>query len=141
MFQPISPQNLAGFQELVDARTQILAAIETQIGTYTHQSESFPSIWVVKNIDTDPPRHYLRSGLECLIFPPEGFGSPLIGNAMMTELWRIRLIQHDRSKSTLLAYYAMLASFPDCNRVSFFPADRDIHEQLNLSISQTQIVK
>ena len=149
MFQPISETNLTGFQGLADAREKIFKAIKPTLGLYLEKSQSIPTnprdnqyaIWVVKNPDIDPPQQYTRTGLECLIFPPEGYGTPLYQNAMITEIWRIRLIQHDRSQSTLPGHYALLAQFPDANRVSWLPADRDIHEQLNLSISQTQIVR
>jgi hypothetical protein len=140
MFQPISPTNLEGFQGLIDARTKIFNTLTTTLGTYTTTTESIPALWVVKNLDTDPPRHYTKQGLECLIFPPEIIAQPLHHNAIATELWRIRLIQNDRTKSTTAGYLALLTAFPDCQKESRLLADRDIDEQLNLLILNPLIV-
>lgn len=143
MFQPISESNLTGFQSLIDARTKISNALTltNQLGTYTTTTESIPALWVVRNFDIDPPRHYTRTGLECLIFVPEIIATPLHHNAIASELWRIRLIQHDRSKSTAAAYLSLLAFFPDIQKESLLLADRDIDEQLNLIYTQPRIVK
>jgi hypothetical protein len=141
MFQPIFETNLQGFQTLLDARTQIFNALNLTLGLYTTTTESLPALWVVKNFDTDPPRHYTRTGLECLIFSPEIIAQPLHHNAIAIELWRIRLIQHDRSNSTAAGYYALLSVFPDCQKESLLRADRDIDEQLNLIISNPLIIK
>jgi hypothetical protein len=142
MYQPPSPSDLEPLRGLPDARSRLLTALGTTLGTYTFgtPSQSIPAIWVVTNPDTDPPKQYQRTGLECLIFPPEGWSTRLLGNAMMTEIWRFRLIQHDRSKTTLPAYYQLLETI-DCYRTSLIPRDRDINEQLNLTLSQAFIVK
>jgi hypothetical protein len=141
MFLPISPTNLNGFQGFLDARTQILDALGTTLGTYTDTPNTYPAIYVVRNLDTDPPRHYKRTGLECLIFTPTATSNPLHHNALVNETWNLRLIQHDRNSSTLPAHYALLAHFPDLQRLSWLPADRDIHEQLNLIIPQSLVIR
>lgn len=137
---PLSPEYLTGFKSLIDARTKISNVLTSYIGSYTTTTESIPALWVVKNLDTDPPRHYTRTGLECLIFSPEIIAQPLHHSAIATELWRIRLIQHDRSKSTAAGYYALLSAFPDCQKESLLRADRDIDEQLNLLIPNLLII-
>jgi hypothetical protein len=138
---PISPANLQGFQSLIDARTKIFNAISPNLGTYSTAQQSIPALWVVRDLDTDPPRHYTRTGLECLIFPPEIIAQPLHHNAIASEIWRIRLIQHDRSKSTAAGYLALLVAFPDIQKESLLRADRDIDEQLNLIYTQPRTVK
>jgi hypothetical protein len=142
MFQPISPSNLEGFTGEADARVKLLDALGAELGSYGDGVDTLPGIWVVVDADVDPPRHFTRSGLECLVFAPEVLGTvPLCHNAIAIEVWRIRLIQHDRKASTLAGYLAILAAFPDCHQDSWFAADRDINEQMNLSISFSYFVR
>lgn len=138
MFQPISPIDLEPLTNS-NIRQRLIDAIGAELGNY---ELLVPAIWFVTNPDIDPPRNYRTSGLECLIFSPTPQAArPLHHNAALTEIWEIRLIQHDRSKSTLLAYRALLAKHPGTYLDSHIRANRDNSEQLNLSIAQVVIIR
>jgi hypothetical protein len=138
MFQPISPIDLSPFSNS-NIRQRLIDAIGTELGEY---EPLVPAIWFVTNPDTDPPKNYRTSGLECLIFNPiPQAAKPLHHNAALTEIWEIRLIQRDRTKSTSLAYRNLLAKYPDIFLDSHIRANRDNSEQLNLSITQVVIIR
>jgi hypothetical protein len=138
MFQPILPIDLEPFTNS-NIRQRLIDAIGTELGEY---EPLVPAIWFVTNPDTDPPKNYRTNGLECLIFnPTPQAAKPLHHNAALTEIWEIRLIQRDRSKSTLPAYRNLLAKYPDIYLDSHIRANRDNSEQLNLSIAQVVIIR
>lgn len=138
MFQPILPINLEPLLE-INVRSRLIAAIGTELGNY---AAGIQACYLVRNPDTDPPKNYRTTGLECLIFvPTPQTASPLHHNATLTTLWDIRLIQRDRNKSCLKAYQNILSEYPDCYLSSYFRANRDLDEQMNLSIAQAEIIK
>jgi hypothetical protein len=138
MFQPILPINLEPITE-ANVRSRMIAAIGSELGEY---ETGLPAIYIVRNSDVSPPKNYRANGLECLIFVPTPKSpQPLHHNAALFEFWEIRLIQRDRNKSCLAAYKNILANYPDCYLNSSISANRDLDEQINLSISQVEIVK
>lgn len=138
MFQPILPIDLEQFTNS-NIRGRFIGALGVELGNYT---SSIPAIWFVTNPDTDPPKNYRTSGLECLIFNPTPQSArPLHHNAALTEMWEIRLIQHDRLRSVLPAYKMLLAKYPDIYLDSHIRANRDTSEQLNLSVAQVAIIR
>lgn len=138
MFQPISPIDLEPITE-ANIRTRLIAAIGGELGEY---ELGLPACYLVRNPDEDPPKNYRTNGLECLVFYPDPQSpQPLHHNAALSEFWEIRLIQHDRSRSCLKAYQNILANYPDCYLNSHIQPNRDLDEQLNLSISQVGVIK
>jgi hypothetical protein len=138
MFQPILPIDLEPFTNS-NIRQRLIDAIGAELGEY---EPLVPAIWFVTNPDTDPPKNYRTSGLECLIFnPTPQAAKPLHHNAALNEIWEVRLIQRDRSKSTLPAYRALLAKYPGIYLDSHARSNRDNSEQLNLSIAQVVIIR
>lgn len=138
MFQPTLPIDLEPFSNS-NIRSRLIGAIGIALGRY---EPTVPAIYFVINPTTDPPKNYRTDGLECLIFSPiPQSARPLQHNAAINEVWELRLIQHDRTKSTLPAYRAILAKYPDIYLDSHIPANRDTNEQLNLSIVQVAIIQ
>jgi hypothetical protein len=136
-----------GFENLRDVRDRVEIALLALLGTYSYTDPnnvqvSTPSIYVVRNYATDPPRNWKRVGLECLIFPAKPIGRPFFnGSAQITQSYDIRLIQHDRSKDTSLAYRAMLTAFNDCQYKSLITQNDELDEQLNLSLFDTELLQ
>jgi hypothetical protein len=138
MFQPLSPLDLEPITE-ANIRTRLVTAIGTELGQY---ESGLPAIYLVRNPDTEPPSNYRTSGLECLIlYPQSRLAMPLHHNAALVEFWEVQLIQRNRSRSLLLTYQNILNYFPDCYMNSHRQANRDTDEQLNLSISQIEIIR
>ena len=138
MFQPISPTLLSPFTNS-NIRERLITALGSELGEY---QPGLPAIYFVSNPDTDPPKHYRTSGLECLIFDPQPQSpKPLHHNAALVETWGVRLIQRDRKRSVLDAYQSVLADYPDISIDSHIPANRDTDEQINISISQVGVIK
>jgi hypothetical protein len=135
MFQPISPIDLEPFSNS-NILQRLIDAIGTELGEY---EANLPAARFVSSPDTSV---YRTNGLECLIFnPTPQAAKPLHHNAALTEIWEVRLIQRDRSKSTLTAYRALLAKHPDIYLDSHIRANRDNSEQINLSIAQVVIIR
>jgi hypothetical protein len=138
MFQPILPINLSPFTNS-NIRQRLIDAIGSELGEY---SQGIPAIYFITNPDTDPPKAYRTNKLECLIFSPVPESARLLHhNAMLVETWQIRLIQRDRKKTCLAAYRSILSVYPDTYLDSHLRANRDVDEQLNLSISQIGIIQ
>jgi hypothetical protein len=114
------------------------------LGTYIDRDfpddPPLPAIWLVNSPD-DPPNNFTASGLECLVYPPDGFGSPIASNAIFDEFYRIELIQRDRSKHTNEAHKLILSHFPECRKSDLVVRDRDSYEELKLTIPQSSIVR
>lgn len=143
MFQPLSPSDLTPIingKDLVSRLASILASV---LGTYTTKPPTVPpptAIWLVNDTRIDPPDNYTPQGLECLVYQGYGFGQPLGNNAVFDETFKVKLIQHDRSKRTIEAYQLILARIPDARRSELSLADRDTKEELILTIPQSKII-
>ena len=127
-------------KDLVSRLTSILASV---LGIYTAKPPTvppLPAIWLINDTRIDPPSDYIPQGLECLIYQGYGFGQPLGNNAVLDEIFKVRLIQHDRSKRTIEAYQLILARIPDARRSELNLANRDTKEELILSIPQSKII-
>lgn len=143
MFQPLSPSDLMPIingRDLVSRLTSILASV---LGIYTAKlptDPSLPAIWLVSDTRIDPPSNYIPQGLECLVYQGYGFGQTICNNAVLHESFKVRLIQHDRSKQTIEAYQLILTRIPDARRSELSFADRDTKEELVFTISQSKII-
>jgi hypothetical protein len=138
MFLPLLPADLEPITE-ANIRTRLVTALGSELGEY---ELGLPAIYLVRNPESDPPKNYRTTGIECLVFRPDPQSpTPLHHNAALPEIWDIRLLQRDRSGSLLAAYQAILNYFPDCLLNSHIQANRDIDEQLNLSLSQVEIIR
>lgn len=126
---------ISDFVDLNDFKAKILAAISPELGTYTAgTAPPMPAIWIVRNIDVDPPRNLQRQGLECLLFPPIPSGVPLHNAAILQHRWRIRLIQHDRASSIHGGYKAILKIYPQLKNEGWLSQSTELDEQINLSL-------
>ena len=144
MFLGILPRNSmssSDFASLADCKAKVLAAIAPELGTYSASSGvPIAAIWIVRNTDEDPPHHVERLGLECLIFPPITEGIPLHNGAVLQSRWRIRLIQHDRTKSTRDGHRALLRAYPQLKKEGWLAQSSELNEQLNLSLYGHEIL-
>jgi hypothetical protein len=137
MFLSILLRNLmstSNFVDMNDFKAKILAAISSALGTYGSAASTVPSIWIVRNTDTEPPSGLKRRGLECLLFPPVPDAIPLHNSAMLQKRWRIRLIQHDRASSILDGYQQLLKTYPQLKTEGWLEQTTELDEQINLSL-------
>jgi hypothetical protein len=99
--------------DIVGIRTKLATQLVDELGFYTVPAgATTPAIYVVNNVDADPPRDWQVSGLECLVsravdrVPVACFG----GVADKYQVV-VNLVQHDRSKNlnnaieTLFCYW------------------------------------
>jgi hypothetical protein len=123
---------------LIDFRTVVESAITPALGLYkVTPTQSIPSIFVVLDINKDPPSNWERTGLECLIFPPLQVTKPAFCRKALTfETWEIRLIQWDRSLSTLDAQTLLALSLPNLRVQSHTRQSIERYEQVNLLVTQ-----
>jgi hypothetical protein len=138
MFLPISPAYLKPFISLADANAKLTAALGSTLGNYT---PNLKALYIVRDPTTEPPTTLKTTGLECLVFPPDYYSQPLHQNALLVENWRIRLIQRDRKKDTMDGYRALLQFYPQITKNSLIPANRDLNEQLNLTLTFAQLAR
>ena len=111
------------------------SALTGHLGSYKRPDNlTQPAIYEIINHDKDPPPTWKKTGLECLIFPPEPDSSPLFSGAVIRGEWDIRLIQHDRSQRVMNGFRAILAAGIPVTKRSYFRATDESNEQLNLSL-------
>lgn len=140
MLLPSDFEPLRNSRDLRDRLEIILAPV---LGVYT--DSDFPldppqsAIWVMNSPD-DPPKNLIASGLECLVYTSEGYGVPMQSNAYINEIFKIKLIQRDRKKHTIEAYRTILTRFPECRKSDLVVRDRDLFEELILTISQVSLI-
>jgi hypothetical protein len=122
---------------LLDFRAIVETAVAPVLGTYQiSPTQTTPSIFVVLDINKDPPMNWERTGLECLIFPPLQTTKPSFCNTALTfETWEIRLIQWDRSGSTLDAQTNIALSLPTLRVQSHTRQSIERYEQANLLVT------
>jgi len=113
------------------------------LGTYTTKfvgDSPIPAIWQVTDESIDPPHSFIAKGLECLVYHPRGYGSAMSHNSLFNEIYRIKLIQRDRSQRCTPAQMLILQHFPECQKSNLSMADRDTFEEMTLTISQSKVI-
>jgi hypothetical protein len=115
------------FAELVAHLQSVLAGT---LGTYTPGT---PALYVVRDRDTDPPPNWTATGLECLIYPPRGYPQQYFGGHSALELvTEIKIIQHDRSSSTIDARRVLTRSL-DVTLISETANNREGSEEVTFA--------
>lgn len=139
----LSPSDLEPLRDSRDLRDRLEIILAPMLGVY--RDPLFPidppqaAIWVISN-PNDPPKNLIASGLECLVYTSEGYGVPMQSNAYLNEIFKIKLIQRDRKKHTMDAYRLILSHFPECRKSDLIVRDRDLLEELILTISQASLI-
>ncbi|GEM_PF-6937005 len=118
---------------ILQLRNLISTVLADDIGYYHFSSTNItPAIWV---FPPAIPNNRQVSGLEVIIHadPDITQNGMLAGHTVLTEKWRIRLIQQDTSKTTHTAVEKLLIYFPrsQCVRI---PASDKNPEQAVISI-------
>lgn len=138
MFQPILPVDLEP-PIAANILPRLIAALGTELGEY---EPGLPAAYLVRNPDTEPPKSLQTSGIELLVFMPKPQSAIVLNsNTALPTFWEIRLINYDRSRSLLQSYQNILDRYPDCYLSSHIQANRDLAEQLNLSLSHVEIIR
>jgi hypothetical protein len=128
---------LANFNTKAELRQQLITALGNELGTY-QIGANFPESAIIYVVDphTAPPKNWIITGLQCLIYPPLAKGVPVFNGACLREEWQLRLIQYDRAKTCNLAYRRILSIHPDCQVKSQLPQTSESYEQWDLIIPQ-----
>lgn len=125
------------FTTKLELRQQLITALASELGNYQIGSNPpEPAIIYVVDPHTAPPKTWIITGLQCLIYSPLLRGVPVFNGACLREEWQIRLIQYDRAKTCNLAYRRILIVHPDTQIKSQIPQTSESFEQWDLIIPQ-----
>ena len=137
------PSDFEPLRDSRDLRDRLEIILAPVLGIYTDSDfpldPTQPAIWVVSN-PNDPPKNLIASGLECLVYTSEGYGVPMQSNAYLNEIFKIKLIQRDRKKHTTDAYRLILSRIPECRKSDLVVRDRNLFEELVLTITQVSLI-
>ncbi|WP_310424886.1 hypothetical protein [Chamaesiphon sp. VAR_48_metabat_135_sub] len=99
--------------DIVGIKAKLATQLVTELGLYTATNGStVPAIYIVNNLDIDPPRDVEISGIECLVYRvvdrvPQACFQGVVDRYQVS----VELIQHDRTKNlnnaleTLFCYW------------------------------------
>jgi hypothetical protein len=87
--------------DTVGLKTKLAAQLVDDLGIYTAPNGSTEkAIYIINNLDLDPPRDLKVSGVECLIVRSvEHVPQACFGGVADKYQWSVNLIQHDRSQN------------------------------------------
>jgi hypothetical protein len=129
--------------DIVGIKTKIAAQLVDDLGLYTAPDGStVPAIYLVNNVDVDPPRDWKISGIECLVFrnidrvPQACFG----GVADKYQV-AVNLIQHSKSQSLNNAIEVLFSHWQRIRVAWHRPQTEEDFEQIKLFIPSQQYFK
>jgi hypothetical protein len=118
---------------ILQLRNLILEVLDEEIGTYHFSpTNTTPAIWV---FPPAVPNNRKVSGLEVIIHgdPDIVQNGMLAGHTVLTEKWRIRLIQQDINKTAHSAVEKLLIYFPR-SQAQRIPATDKSPEQVVITL-------
>lgn len=91
--------------DTVGLKTKLATQLVDVLGVYMAPDNSTTAaIYIVNNVDSDPPRDLKVSGIECLVFKSvDRVPKACFGGVADQYQWSVNLIQHDRSQNLNLA--------------------------------------
>lgn len=129
--------------DIVGIKTKLAVQLVDELGLYTAPDGSaIAAIYIVNNVDSDPPRDLKISGLECLVFraidrvPQACFG----GVADKYQV-AIGLTQHDRTKNLNNAIETLFCHWQRIRIAWHREQTEDDFEQMKLYLPSQQYFK
>lgn len=126
-----------------ELRTTFINCLGSLLGNYRRPNNTLtPAIYMVSNPSADPPKEWKAEGLEVLISRvPLSSPKATFGGCADICKWRVKLTQHDRTKSLAEAKQSVFSGFKRAKVYSYYPQTQQEPEQMILMIPDSFFIQ